>query len=244
MPESHFRFKLFEIKQDRSAMKVGTDGVLLGAWIMPEKHISSILDIGTGTGLLALMLAQKTAARIDAIDIDESSVEQAKENFNDSTWKKRLTAIHCSLQNFTRQVSGKYDLIVSNPPYFSDSIKTTHNSRMLARHTDESLSFDELIDCVVNLLAADGTFHLILPIKEGALFEKLAFSRKLFATHITQVMTRKGKPAKRLLMSFRLKRIEKKTDELIIQNDDGDFSNQYRKLTSDFYLGLKSHRQH
>lgn len=243
MSESHFRFKMFEIQQDRCAMKVGTDGVLLGAWIHPGNNIHRILDIGTGTGLLALMLAQKTEALIDAIDIDESSVKQAKENFIGSPWSDRLKAIHCSLQDFSRKPSDKYDLIVSNPPYFSDSYKTSGNSRTLARHTDESLSFDELINGVINLLSPQGRFYLILPLKEGKAFEKLAARKGLFTCQITNVLTRKGKPPKRLLMTFQFALTEKRVDELVIQNDVGDFSNEYRMLTSDFYMGLKSHRQ-
>ncbi len=243
MSESHFRFKKFEIQQDRCAMKVGTDGVMLGAWIKPPKNLKRILDIGTGTGLLALMLAQKSKAMIDAIDIDESSIGQAKENFYNSPWPERLKAIHCSLQNFSNSISEKFDLIVSNPPYFSDSYKTSDSSRTLARHSDQSLSFDDLIDGVVKLLSPDGKFYLILPLKEGELFENLAREKGLFANQITSVFTRKGKPTKRLLMSFQFFRHKKITDDLVIQNDDGDFSENYRKLTEDFYLGLKSHRK-
>lgn len=234
---------MFEVRQDRCAMKVGTDGVLLGAWIKPNKNLHRILDIGTGTGLLALMLAQKSNAKIDAIDIDESSIKQANENFHHSPWNERLTTIHCSLQHFAIQTSDKYDLIVSNPPYFSDSYKTADNSRTLARHSDESLSFHELIDGVIRLLAPDGCFYLILPLKEGEAFEQLAFEKGLFASRITSVLTRKGKLAKRLMMAFQFIRNEKITDELIIQNENGDFSENYRMVTSDFYLGLKSHRQ-
>lgn len=243
MSESHFRFKMFEIQQDRCAMKVGTDGVLLGAWIQPGNKIKRILDIGTGTGLLALMLAQKSGAMIDAIDIDESSVKQAEENFKNSPWQERLKAIHCSIQNFSNSTSEKFDLIVSNPPYFSDSYKTSDSSRTLARHSDESLSFDDLIEGIVKLLSPDGKFYLILPLKEGELFENIAAAKGLFANQITSVFTRKGKPTKRLLMSFQFFRSKKITDELVIQNNDGDFSENYRKLTEDFYLGLKSHRQ-
>lgn len=243
MPESHFRFKKFVIHQDRCAMKVGTDGVLLGAWIQPGNNIKRILDIGTGTGLLALMLAQKSNAMIDAIDIDPSSVKQASENFSNSPWPERLKAIHGSFQHFSHSTSEKYDLIVSNPPYFSDSFKTAVSSRTQARHSDESLSFEALIDGVVKLLSPFGTFYLILPLKEGELFENLAAAKGLFANQITNVVTRKGKPIKRLLMSFQFYRKEKINGGLIIQDDDGNFSEDYRKLTDEFYLGLKSHRQ-
>ncbi len=223
-------------------MKVGTDGVLLGAWIKPEKNIKCILDIGTGTGLLALMLAQKSKAIIDAIDIDESAVDQANENFNNSFWPERLKAIHCSFQNFSNITSFKYDLIVSNPPFFSDSYKNTDSSRTLARHSDESLSFEALIAGVVKLLSPDGRFYLILPLKEGEAFESMAAARGLYANQITSVFTRKGKPPKRLLMAFQFIKKLIVTDELIIQNDNGDFSDDYRNLTGDFYIGLKSHR--
>lgn len=243
MPESLFQFKKFTIQQDRSAMKVGTDGVLLGAWIMPCKNTMRILDIGTGTGLLALMLAQKSAARIDAIDIDKSSIEQAKENFIHSPWPERLHAIHCSFQYFSHQALEKYDLIVSNPPYFSHSFKTSEISRMAARHADESLSFDELIDGVKKLLAPHGRLYLILPLKEGEDFINRAEAGGLYLHHLTSVLTRKGKRPKRLLMSFQFLPAEKIRDEIVIQDDDGNFSDPFRKLTKDYYLGLKSHRQ-
>lgn len=243
MSESHFKFKKFEIYQDRCAMKVGTDGVLLGSWIQPEKNIKRILDIGTGTGLLALMLAQKTESPIDAIDIDKSSVDQASENFHISPWNQRLNAIHCSLQNFIVQPSGKYDLIVSNPPFFRDSYKTEDNSRTIARHTDQSLSYNDLIYGVASLLSESGIFYLILPFNEGQEFIRLANEKGIHACRQTRVLTRQGKPPKRVLMSFRFKSQEAKEDELIIQNGDGSFSLEYLELTRDYYLALKSHRQ-
>jgi tRNA1Val (adenine37-N6)-methyltransferase len=243
MPSSQFKFKRFEIHQDRCAMKVGTDGVILGAWINPGRKINRILDIGTGTGLLALMMAQKSGAMIDAIDIDASSITQAEENFRISPWSPRLRAIHSSLQEFSRHSCEKYDLIVSNPPYFNNAFKASDQLRALARHTDESLSFEELIEGVVKLLSKKGIFYLILPYKEGSLFENMASAKGLFAFLMVKVLTRKGKPPKRWLMAFSFLRKKKKTGEIVIQDDDGAFSNEYRKLTGDFYLGLKSHRQ-
>ncbi|MBL0096355.1 MAG: methyltransferase [Bacteroidetes bacterium] len=169
MPATVFHFKRFTINQDRCAMKVGTYGVLLGAWVtVPDA--GKILDIGTGTGLIALMMAQKSNAFIDAIDIDLPSYEQAKENVLLSPWSDHVRVIHSALKDY--KPGYRYDLIVSNPPYFMDSYAATDEARNLARSASASLSYDDLLNGVVRLLVNTGRFSVILPHKEGQIFRE------------------------------------------------------------------------
>jgi tRNA1Val (adenine37-N6)-methyltransferase len=235
MPESVFHFKQFTINQDKSAMKVGTDGVLLGAWIQPEKA-QNILDIGAGTGLIAIMLAQKSTGFIDAIDIDHSSCIQAAENVKISPWKDRIRIIHSSLQEF--RPGKRYELIVTNPPYFIDSFTTTNESRNRARSADATLSYEELVDGVVRLLSISGKFCVILPSKESTYFRNLAEQNGLFCNKLIHVKTKASKPEKRVLMEFSRDEEELFEDELIIQEelDDRIFTQQYIDLTKDFYI--------
>lgn len=238
MPGSVFQFKQFKIKQDKCAMKVGTDAVLLGAWIKTgeAKHI---LDVGTGTGIIALMLAQKSNALIDAIDIDRNAVEQAQENVANSPFKENVSVFHKSLQSFSNEIKRKYDLIVSNPPYFVDSSKAPDETRNFARHTDE-LSFDDLLDGVKKLLEPNGSFCLILPFKEGSVFIEKARHAGLFCNHITRVKTRKDKEEpKRLLFCFSFKEKEMMEDEIVIElNERHQYTPEYIELTKDYYLNF------
>ena len=156
MPNTSFAFKQFTIKQDRCAMKVGTDAVLLGCWVIPNGS-KTILDIGTGTGVIALMLAQKTDAFIDAIDIDENAVKQAQENISDSKFSQRIKVTLNSFQDYSKDTDKRFDLIVSNPPYFEQSLKSTDEQRSQARHA-YVLPFEELLDGVVKILNPKGNF--------------------------------------------------------------------------------------
>jgi tRNA1Val (adenine37-N6)-methyltransferase len=237
MPESVFQFKKFSVSQDRSAMKVGTDGVLLGAWVMPASA-AAILDIGTGTGLIALMLAQKSTAFIDAIDIDRDSCSQAIENVSQSPWPDKIKIVNCPLQEF--RPGKRYDLIVSNPPYFIDSFAATDEARNIARSASASLSFAQLVDGVVRLLSASGRFCVILPSKEGLFFRELAEQSGLFCNHITHVKTKMSKPEKRVLMEFGRSGEELIEDELIIheEKDDRVYTDQYKMLTREYYMGF------
>jgi tRNA1Val (adenine37-N6)-methyltransferase len=237
MSNSEFAFKHFKILQDKCAMKVGTDAVLLGAWV-DTSEAKRILDIGTGTGIIALMLAQKSMASIDAIDLDKNAFIQALENTCNCKWKERITVHHSSLQQYSRLCNHKYDLIASNPPYFAGSSKSFEESRTNARHTDQ-LSFDDLLVGVLSLLTNNGTFHVILPVKESQLFREMAEKQKLFLTKCTRVITRPDKPEKRLLMKFEFD--QKPIDEnFIIIEQDGrhGYSDEYKELTKDYYLAF------
>ncbi len=213
-------------------MKVGTDGVLLGAWISLESA-EHILDIGTGTGLIALMMAQKYDAHIDAIDIDNDAFKQALVNVNASPWSNRLRVIHASLQDF--HPHRKFDLIVSNPPYFIDSFAPTDEARNRARQASASLSYEELLQGIIRLLTTSGKFCVILPSKEGIIFREKAEQDGLFCNRITHVHTIIGKPAKRVLMEFSRIDEELKEKDIILRESDTTFTDAYKVLTKEFY---------
>lgn len=237
MSNQTFAFKQFKIVQDKCAMKVGTDAVLLGSWVNAS-NAKTILDIGTGTGIIALMLAQKSPARIDAIDIDLNAYIQATENVNDCNWKDRIEVHHISLQQFAKESDHKYDLIVSNPPYFVDSSKASEESRTNARHTDQ-LPFKDLLDGVLKLLSPTGKFYVILPTKESELFKEAAEKNKLFLTKATRIITRTDKPEKRLLMRFEFIQRAFSEDSITIEKDERhSYTDEYKELTKDYYLAF------
>ncbi|MCW3086044.1 MAG: tRNA1(Val) ((37)-N6)-methyltransferase [Bacteroidetes bacterium] len=237
MPNHEFVFKQFKINQDKCAMKVGTDAVLLGSWVNTA-NAESILDIGTGTGIIALMLAQKSNAIIDAIDIDNNAFIQATENVADCKWKNHIRVHHVSLQHFATIPNRKYDLIVSNPPYFIDSSKASEESRSNARHTDQ-LPYVDLLKGVLQLLNAGGKFYVILPTKESEQFRDIAEEHKLFLTKLTRVVTRTDKPEKRWLMRFEFTRKSFSEDSIIIEADERhSYTDAYKELTKDYYLNF------
>lgn len=235
MPSSVFQFKHFTIHQDRCAMKVGTDGVLLGAWVKVN-GANKLLDIGTGTGLIALMLAQKSNAFIDAIDIDQSAFEQASENVSLSPWRDHIRIVHSALSDY--KPGYRYDLIVSNPPYFIDSYVAIDEARNKARSASASLTYDELLNGVVRLLNSTGRFCVILPFKEGQLFREKAEQNGLFCNVLVNVRTGKDKPFKRVLMEFSRREAELQEEELVIHYENRDFTEEYKKLTGEYYLAF------
>ena len=253
MSTPSFRFKQFEVWHDKCAMKVGTDGVLLGAWcpmkevrglqsvVRSQKSEVRILDVGTGSGLIALMLAQRCSeAQIDAIDIDSDAVAQAQDNFARSPWAERLHAHHCALQeisNHKSEVSCKrYDLIVSNPPYFVDSLKNPDQHRQTARHTD-TLSYADLLSCAAELLADDGTLALILPAESENTVLNLAQTAGLSPIRLTRVYSKPGKPLKRVLVAFKKGTgLNCETTDFFIESETSPRSEEYKELTKNFYL--------
>lgn len=232
-----FRFKQFEIQQDRSAMKVGTDGVLLGAWVNLFGS-DRILDVGTGTGVIAIMLAQRTEnARVDGVDVDEASATQAAENMKSSVWSERLRAIQQPIQEFARQQDEKYDLIVSNPPFFSGGTFSDKVERTQVRHTIK-LPHGDLLRAVQQLLSPEGRFALILPLIEGLRFKELAESYQLFCVRKCEVRSRPSKPVERLLMEFSLKKGSMVEESLTIQEEKGEdnWTEGYKRICQDFFL--------
>jgi tRNA1Val (adenine37-N6)-methyltransferase len=233
-----FTFKQFTLEQDRCAMKVGTDGVLLGAWTPLAHRPDTILDIGAGTGLIALMLAQRsTAETIDALEIDGAAYEQCVENFEASPWADRLFCYHASLNEFVAETETPYDLIVSNPPFFTERVSSGDLSRDSARQ-NESLPFETLVDAVSKLLSPNGIFAVILPFGEEQGFLQMATSAGLFASRITRV---KGSPKtafKRSLTAFCRSTSDLSIDELAIETKRHDYTPAYIALTKDFYLKM------
>ncbi|MFA9388260.1 MAG: tRNA1(Val) (adenine(37)-N6)-methyltransferase [Prolixibacteraceae bacterium] len=237
MSNNYFQFKQFRVVQNHAAMRVGTDGVLLGAWAEAEKA-TTILDIGTGTGVIALMLAQRSNAQIDAIDIEEGAIKDAGFNFNQSPWAERMTVVHCSIQEYVGQTAKLYDCIVSNPPFFSNSLKSKQMEKSLARHTD-TLSFEELIDGVAKLLKHTGRFCVILPIEAKIEMITIASKFKLYPSRITQVKPNPLKPVKRVLIKFQFESLNLKEDELIIETETRHtYTSGFIQFVKAFYLNL------
>lgn len=217
-------------------MKVGTDGVLLGAWA-DTTGANTILDIGTGTGLIAIMLAQRSQAKIDAVEIDEPSFIQAKENIAKCPWSNRILLYNNSLQEFSAEQNENYDLIVSNPPYFIKSLQPSHAARTAARHAEELPQID-LIKGVYKLLNQNGRFAAIFPYVEGNIFVALAAANNLFCSKRVNVYGKEGTGVKRLLLEFRKQKFQLEESELTIRNADEGFTPDYKLLTKDFYLAF------
>lgn len=237
MGNSYFKFKQFTVHQSKAAMRVNTDGVLLGAWANVT-GANRILDIGTGTGVIALMLAQRTTgAHIDAIEIDAQSAAEARSNVNLSPWANRIDVINCSLQSFAPSVSHRYDLIVSNPPYFNQSLKSAHTGRNIARHT-ESLPYNHLIEGVIKLLSPSGRFCGIFPYSEGNVFIAMAGAHGLYCTQKVNVQSRPSRKVLRVLLQLETQKRAVAESTLTIHNPDGSYSDEYKRLTEDFYLGF------
>ena len=236
---STFKFKEFLVEQDRCAMKIGTDGVLLGAWSPIPENCLSVLDIGTGTGIIALMLAQRSSAeQIDAIEIDENAYEQASENFENSPWSDRLFCFHAGLDELIEEPEDEYDLIISNPPFYTENYKTQDAQRDTARFED-AMPFELLIEAADLLLSENGIFSVIIPFKEEAQFIALANEFELFPLKITRVKGTPTSEIKRTLLAFSRNKIDDfPVDELIIETERHVYTEEYIALTKDFYLKM------
>ncbi len=236
MANNYFQFKKFTIQQDKAAMKVGTDGVLLGTWCSVEGK-KNILDVGCGTGLISLMMAQRNVnAHIQAIEIDEDAAQQAYENASKTEWDHRIEVHHISFQDFVASEAEKYDLIVSNPPFFTDSLKNDSLKKSMARH-DESLSFSDLLSGVSEVLHKDGCFSVVLPFDQKEIFVLLAKINGLYLNRIMYVKPTPTKEVKRVLMEFSFYNITIVEEELIVEEfGRHQYSEKFKELTKDFYL--------
>lgn len=236
---STFNFKQFSVQQDKCAMKIGTDSVLLGAWCPIDNNPFSVLDIGAGTGVLSLMLAQRShAEQIDALEIDEDAYEQCVENFEASPWSDRLFCFHAGLDEFIEEPEDEYDIIISNPPFYSEDYKTDNSQRDLARFQD-AMPFEELVEAADLLLSENGIFAVIIPYKEEERFIDLCAEAELFPVKVTRVKGSHTTPIVRSLLAFKRYELSVLTaDELIIEINRHEYTDDYINLTKDFYLKM------
>jgi len=234
----HFEFKKFIIQQNKTAMKVGTDGVLLGSWAVISAKAERILDIGTGTGLIALMMAQRSAAKvIDAVELDKAAYQQAVENFKVSNWSERLSCYHASFQKFSNETEGSYDLIVSNPPFHTSTPKTVLKDRSMAR-CSEHLPFSELLFGVAKLLNKKGSCAFIILFSEQDNFIAIAEKNGLFPFQITHVKGNNKTSIKRSLLQFSFVKNKILRKELVIENSRHIYTKDYIELVKEFYLKM------
>jgi tRNA1Val (adenine37-N6)-methyltransferase len=240
-----FSFKQFHVSHADCAMKVGTDGILLGGWADVNTTSSAplrVLDIGTGSGLISLMLAQRCQGNLQAvaIDIDASACQQAKHNIDNSPWSSSIVVKHVALQVLTQTYKAQaavFDIIVSNPPYFVHGQVFADNARQTARHTG-SLTHQELVDCALQLLAPNGRIALVLPYESGC--ELATYCQQLGNLSITclNIKTTPKKPYKRMLMNIQRGETDLKKQVLTIHDPDGSYSNDYQLITKAFYLKM------
>ncbi|NOT77229.1 MAG: methyltransferase [Cyclobacteriaceae bacterium] len=215
-------------------MKVGTDAVLIGAWANVD-NAKSILDIGTGSGVIALMMAQRSASdtRIDAVELQKEDAEQASENVSSSPWSEKVKVFHRDILEF--RPDKKYDLIVCNPPFFTKSLLPPDTSRRDVRH-DDQLNFNQLIESVIRMISPNGNFNVILPTKEAEILNQKASQNRLHLNKLTDFFSRNDKPQERSLMEFGMSLRQQKTDSLTLYKSGMVWSEEYRALTSEFYL--------
>lgn len=238
MPNTYFDFKQFRIDQGQSGMKVTTEGCILGAWANANQP-NKILDIGTGTGLLSLMLAQKYAdAKIDAVELEPHAAAEARSNFQKSRWSTNLTLHENSIQAFANDSDYKYNLIVCNPPFFKNSQRSHNIKKAKATHNDQ-LTPTELIQCLLKLLDPQGTAFIIYPLAESQLFENEIQNTKLYIVEELLVYDRKDKAVLRRILKIAHNPITKPASQtLIIKEDNGDYTSSFTELLKPFYLHL------
>lgn len=236
MSNNYFAFRQFTVYHDKCAMKVGTDGVLLGACASVE-GTRRILDVGTGTGLIALMLAQRSEALIDAVEIDKDATQQAMQNVAASRWHKRIKIYHISFQEYSKQTTSRYDLIISNPPYYHNDLKSPLLVRNKARHAVK-ISYSDLIEGAEKLLAAEGRLCVILPHDMSDAFVNHAWFNGLYPLRILKIRSSASRmPSRVVLECSRHKNHRPDTSEITLMQDDlKSYTEEYKRLTSEYYL--------
>ena len=233
---THFSFKQFIIHQDQTAMKVTTDACIFGAYTAIDET-KKILDIGTGTGLVAMMLAQRTKAQIDAVEIESSAYNQAVTNIQESIFKEQINVFNTSIQLFSTrsEQQNQYDLIVSNPPFFHNHLKAKEITRNNSFHTD-TLSFEDLIHSVLQLISSVGTFVILLPLHESSVFEELSIPQGLYPQKKLTIRHRKDTKILRIITTFGFTKTQTQEENLIIKNPDESYSLAFGMLLKDYYL--------
>lgn len=236
MKNTLFRFKQFQIDQSKSAMKIGTDGVLLGAWTSVNRKPKIILDIGSGTGLIALMLAQRAVSSIiKAIDVEEGAAVEAAANFQSSPWSDRLELIHADVLNYSQKSNETFDLIVSNPPFFMAPFKVSEDSRSTARDNNH-LRYEDLFSCVDQLLNPTGSFSMVCPFEYRNKLLVLGLEHDLHLVHELHVKGTSTSSFKRILMRFEKAKSTLLTEELILEESRNQRTPEHQLLVQDFYL--------
>ena len=231
-----FHFKQFSVSHDRCAMKVGTDAVLLGAWAPVNPTTKSILDIGAGSGILALMLAQRSNAElIDGLEIDGEAYEQCVTNFESSPWADRLFCYHASLKAFSNEIDIKYDFIISNPPFYNATYTTNNESRNTARF-EAAMPFNKLLESVRKLLSKNGKFCVIIPFKLEKKFVEIGKENTLFSDKILRIRGQKNSIIKRSLLSFSFEKKPVEINEIYLEEKRHIYSKEFINLTKEFYL--------
>lgn len=235
---SVFRFKKFEVVNERSAMKVNTDGVLLGASMTIRPEDKRFLDIGTGTGTIALMAAQRSCAdaKVDAIDIDEPSASEAAANFANSPWSENMQAFNMSLDEFAKETLAMYDLIFSNPPYFEDSLTAPDERKSTARHTSDGLSYRDIFDFASERLVQSGRVSLVLPADQERELCRYARMSGFHLFRILRVRTVPRKAPTRIIAEFARERCDLPSDSILTIQNEGKYTQEYLSLTHNFYL--------
>ena len=232
---TYFRFKQFQLDQSLCAMKVTTDAILFGALVNVE-GCESILDIGSGTGLLSLMVAQRTSAQITAVELDPSAAQQSRLNIDNSPWASQITQIHNSIQNFVQTNPARFDCVITNPPFFQQALKGPDQQRNMARHTD-SLSFDDLILAITSCLSLSGTAWLLLPVESARFFLKQAKGR-LYLQQVIEVSSTRHHPPHRWVMALRHQPEESHITKLNIYTHPPEYTNEFKRWTQPYYLSL------
>ena len=233
-----FQFKKFTVAHDKCAMKIGTDSVLLGAWTSVKENPMTVLDIGAGSGILSLMIAQRSnAQKIEALEIDEEAYEQCIDNFENSVWNDRLFCYHASLLEFIEEVNDSFDLLICNPPFYTEDYKTNNSSRNLARFND-AMPLKHLIYAAFHLLSKTGLFSIIIPKKEEVKFIALATEIGLYPKRILHVKGSPESEIKRSLIECSFSKAKIEITELIIETSRHNYTKDYITLTKDFYLNM------
>lgn len=239
MANTYFKFKQFTIQQEHCAMKVCTDACLFGAWVANELteiyQINNCLDIGTGTGLLSLLLAQKTNAFIDAVEINKAAFEQAKENFNQSPWSEKLSAINMDITTF--DTNKKYDCIISNPPFFEGDLKSSNSIKNAAKH-DTTLTLQQLLNVIVKTLQQEGYFAILLPYHRADFFLEEAAKTGLYLTKKAMVKQTPANDYFRAMLLFTKQQQNTINERIIIKNEANNYSETFTWLLKDYYLFL------
>jgi tRNA1Val (adenine37-N6)-methyltransferase len=243
MPNDFFQFKKFKIEQEKCAMKVCTDACLFGAWVSEivnrqSQIANKILDIGAGTGLLPLMVAQKSnQAIIDAVEIDKSAATQCSFNFQQSPWNERLHVHHSSIQQFNQSSNQLYNFIISNPPFFENDLKSKNTKRNIALHSD-ALSLEELLFAINSLLIEDGNFAVLLPFHRSDFFEKLVSKKNYFLQKKILVKQTPKHEYFRSMSFFGKQEMSKNISSIIIKDEENKYTGEFALLLKDYYLNL------